>query len=122
MVKGGRGVVAAAIVTTMWLSTSDAVAATEVGDRCEANASVVAGFEGILFPLSTGTPGALPVSVPAPGVVTQWTVRKQGSDTFAERLKVLRLSSELKKVTIVAESPLEDSAAGTEHFPDQNPG
>jgi hypothetical protein len=111
--KGARWIVITTIVTaTMSLGASNAFAATEVGNRCEANSSVIAGFEGILFPLGDGTSGALPASVPIPGIATQWTARKQGLDSFFERLKVLRLTSEPEKVAIVAESPREEVSHG----------
>jgi hypothetical protein len=115
-VRRAQWIAIAAVVTPAALGVPGAAAATEVGNRCEADASVVAGFEGILFPIATASPGALPVSAPTPGIATQWTAQKQGSDIFLERLKVLHLDSEAKKVAILAESPSEEVSHGQDTF------
>lgn len=111
--RSGSGVAIACAVTALLIVPS-ARGATEVGSKCVSNASVVTGFEGILFPLQSGS---LPASAPVAGIATQWIARKQpGPDTLYERLKVLRPTTTAKEVEIVAESPLEGVSNGHETF------
>jgi hypothetical protein len=115
--RRGIGIAAAFTAATLNIAPS-ASAATEVGNACEANSSVIVGFEGILFPLTNGSSSAIPVSVPAAGVATRWTARQRpGPDTHFVRLKVLRLVPGANRVQVVAESPSEGVAEGHESFP-----
>lgn len=100
--------VVAAIVPT------SASAATEVGNDCEVSGMMVGAT---IFPLTNATSSSLPVSVPAAGIATKWIVRAQpNADTHAERLKVFRPTSDPHQFEVIAESSLENVAAGRNSF------
>lgn len=111
----GRTIVAALLLLLM--GAGQTKAATEVGTACTANSAVAAGIEGIVFPLANGSAAAPPARVPTAGVLTRWTVRHSGLDTFAQRLKVLRIAPTGTDVQVLAQSELQPIAAGSGWFP-----
>jgi hypothetical protein len=99
------------------VGAESAPAATEVGSRCEGDTLLVAGIEGIVFPLATDASGALPTSSPISGVATQWSVRSGSTDTWVQRLKILRADTEAGNAQIVGEAPPQPVTKGSGPFP-----
>ncbi|HEU4392607.1 MAG TPA: hypothetical protein VFR04_03100 [Solirubrobacterales bacterium] len=98
------------------IGASSAPAAVEVGSDCESNALLVAGIEEIVFPLTTASPTTLPTSIPVNGIATRWTVRSGSTNTFYQRLKVLRTATG-DTVQVVAEAPSQPVVKGSASFP-----
>jgi hypothetical protein len=114
MRKGCQIVIAAVLMATPLLPADGALAATEVGNDCEANGMVVGAT---LFPLANGAGSLLPVSAPVAGIATQWKVKVHPStDIHAERLMVLRPTTDPKQLQVVAESSLENVTGGQNSF------
>jgi hypothetical protein len=92
--------VTAAVLAMAAFAAPNASAATEVGNDCEANATVHA----TLFQM-VNEPGGLAASVPSAGVATKWKVKYIPSfESFPEKLKVLRPTAGPHDFTTVAES------------------
>jgi hypothetical protein len=106
------------VLMSALLSAGSAQAATEVGGSCtDPHTVLVAGIEAIVFPLESASPSALPPSSPIAGVATQWTVRSGSTDTFDERLKVLRTVPDSDTVQVIADTPLEPINKDSGSFP-----
>jgi hypothetical protein len=99
------------------MGVSNASAATEVGSQCESNSLLIVGIEGIVFPLTAASPNALPTSSPINGIATSWTVRSGSTDTWEQRLKVVRMTPRTNTVQVVAETPPHSIAKGSGPLP-----
>lgn len=92
--------------------------AAEVGGNCtDPHNILVAGNEAVVFPLESASQNTLPTSSPITGVATQWTVQSGSSDTFSERLKVLRTVTGSDTVEVIADTPLQPINTDSGSFP-----
>lgn len=112
--KGFAGILVLGLA--LW-SASGANAASEVGSHCDANVVYIPGIEGTIFPLAAASPDALPTSSPINGVATSWTVHNPSSDSFQQRLKVLRTLPGTDSVLAIAEAGPESVSKGKGPFP-----
>lgn len=94
-----------------------ASAAEQVGSHCEGGSLLIAGVEEIVFPLSTGTPSVPPSSSPVGGIATSWAVSSASTNTFNQRLKVLRTVPGADAVEVAAEAPPQAVSKGSGSFP-----
>lgn len=95
------------------MGVGSASAATEVGSQCESDSLLIVGIEGIVFPLAAASPSALPTSSPINGIATSWTVRSGSTDTWNQRLKVVRVIPKTSIVQVVDETPPHPIAKGS---------
>lgn len=99
--------VAIAMVTAVLGGVSRAEAATEVGNRCKGEISLL--LASSVFQATEASSNPLPLAVPSSGVITRWRVNN-GREPIEEKLKVFRPTP--SGVRVVGESELESIPLG----------
>lgn len=108
------GVLAGAVIAFSAPVGSNALATTEFGDDCGANAAEP-GYT--LLQLARGSGSTLPLTAPSAGVITSWTVRLAPGFVVAAapvRLEVFRATTSPSAFQVVGESA--DTVAGNPGF------
>jgi hypothetical protein len=100
------------------IGTPTAMAATEAGDECVGN---LAGGPYTLIPEAHASGGALPLSAPAGGVVTEWKVNSGLAATVPEFMAAFRPTGQVGTFEVIGESNQEDVKQGLNVFPTRIP-
>jgi hypothetical protein len=110
-----RGTAIAAVLTSISLiAAGSASAATEVGNNCVANASTSGGLTFLQLAKSTGAP---PITAPAAGVVTKWSVNViPFPSSVGETLKIFRATAAPDQFQLVGESSVGNVVSGLNSF------
>jgi hypothetical protein len=104
----------AAAIAVGAFAAPTASAATEVGNNCVANASTAGGLTFLQLAKSTGTP---PITAPAAGVVTKWSVNViPFPSSVGETLKVFRAAADPLQFQLVGESAVGNIVSGLNNF------
>jgi hypothetical protein len=108
-----RLAVVSALTAIPLASASGAAAATEAGNKCNADFYSVANT---IVQTSRAAGSALPIAAPVDGVVTRWRLTSGAPEVFAQTLKVLRPTASAKTFQVVGESNVAGIVTGTNSF------
>jgi hypothetical protein len=94
-------------------SATGATAATEAGNKCNADFFSVGNT---IVQTSRAAGSALPIAAPVNGVVTKWRLTSTAPEAFAQTLKVLRPTASTKTFQVAGESNVAGIVTGTNSF------
>lgn len=108
-----RLAVTATLTAIPLASATGAAAATEAGNKCNADFYSVGNT---IVQTSRAAGSALPIAAPVDGVVTSWRLASAAPEVFAQTLKVLRPTVSPKAFQVVGESSVAGIVTGTNSF------
>ena len=108
-----RLAVVSALTAIPLASATGATAATEAGNKCNADFYSV-GNTIVQTSRAAGSP--LPIAAPVDGVVTKWRLTSVAFEAFAQTMKVLRPTASSKTFQVVGESSVAGIVMGANSF------